>query len=214
MATLATIRQAVRDRINEEYAGFFTDTKLNRIINRNYLSVAEEIAKRSDMYWTTDTITTTANTYLYSLTKSPIGSPENIKVMDEDGYYLHEVNINMVDTSETSASADYYAWVGNKIALFPVPSVSSKTYTVVLHALPSELSTDASVLSLPYGQSAIDYLIACIVAECRYIEGDKDMYAVSRSMKKEARFELFYLIDGTKRITVDRGDYRYEDNDQ
>jgi len=130
MATLTTIRQAVRDQLNEQYGGFFTDTKLDRIINRCYQSVAEEIAKRSNAFLYRHTITTVAGTYLYALTRL-LGSTDKIQVLNSNGTMLYQTDPSSVDITNTSSSASYFGLVGTNLALFPVPAVAGEKYYAI-----------------------------------------------------------------------------------
>ena len=193
MATLATIRQAVRDQINEAYGGFFTDTKLNRLINRCYLSVAEEVSKRGDFHQSRVDITTVSGTYLYAVT-SIILNTDKIGVLNSEGYLLQRIHLRDESMTETGASATAWALVGNSVALYPVPTVSGEVYTVVCDTLPATLTGDASTLSLPGGQAAEEYLIAMVVLKCRHVEGDADMISVAKADLKDARNALMSTI--------------------
>jgi len=211
MATLTTIRQAVRDQLNEQYGGFFTDTKLDRIINRCYQTIAEDIAKRSNAFIFRHTITTVAGTYLYALTR-PLTSTDKIQVLNSSGTMLYQTDPSSVDITVTSSSSTYFGLVGASLALFPVPSTTGETYYAIYSSMPAALTTGATLL-LPFGQAAEEYLLYTILEQCKYIEGDVEMLSSTRALKKDARNALMATIDRTEQVYHDTGDFRYEDNE-
>lgn len=211
MATLATIRQAVRDMLNEEYQGFYTNAKLNRIINKNYKKLAERLARRTNFYLKKATITTTAGTYLYSISGSTmIPVKQMIKVLDSTGSFLYEFNHQYVYPSDTASSASHYDVLGNQIALYPKPLTTGVTYTVWYHEIPTDLSSDSSTLSIPGGDAAETYLIDLVALDCQYMSGDMDMYSLTRQRLRDDGNSLWALFDTTSDIEAYIADGRLE----
>lgn len=211
MATLITIRQAVRDSLNEEYEGFYTNTKLNRVINRKYKALSELIARRCNFYLKRSNITTTAGIYLYTITSSTMMPvKEMVNIVDTTGQFLRKIGYEYVDGTITGSSATGFDVLGNQIALYPKPSVTGTVYTAIYHEVPTELSGDSSALSLPGGDLAEAVLIDMVLLECQYQSGDTEMYQVTRSRLKDDKNNLWALLDTTEHVTIDNGDFRLE----
>lgn len=211
MATLSTIRQTVRDMLNEEYAGFFTDAKLNRTINRKYKSFAELLARRTNFYLKKYTLTTTSGTYLYTISGSTLMPIKDmVRVFDSYGYLLYKMDIKYSDTVTTAANASGFDVVGNQIAIYPTPTVTGTTYYVWYHEVPAELSGDSSTLSIPNGDVSESYLIDMVLMDCQYQSGDMDMYALTRQKLKDDGNKLWAMFDTTADVDVYEGDGRLE----
>jgi hypothetical protein len=197
--------------LNEEYEGFFDNTKLNRIINRKYKSFAELLSGRTNFYLKKSTITTTAGTYLYSISSSTLSpNKDSVKICDAYDAFLYPINFEYTPTTSSGALATGFDIVGNQIALYPIPSVTGTVYTVWYNEIPADLSGDSSTLSIPNGDIAESFLVSMILKDCQYQAGDMEMYALTRQQIRDDGNKLWSMFQKSRDIEVYHGDGRTE----
>lgn len=152
--TLANLRADLRDLINHPRdAEPASNTTLNRLLNRAQRELATDVRRNRELatfYQTSETITTTANTYLYDL---PADWVNTLRIEDEDGANLkYSPTRDFVDTAgETAETAGYFGFQGNQIWLYPTPSTTGETYTHFYNANPTDMSANADNPDFPTG---------------------------------------------------------------
>lgn len=200
--TLATIREDVRDRIDETAARRWTDAQLNRWINEG----AIDIARRTEVLQAKQDITAVAGTQEYTLPTdmirvhriefTPTGStstytPEYRDFNSMDGVWWSQ------KTSRRGTPVLYTVWgfpPTAKLVLYPTPDPGG-TITVYYYRLPVEAAADANSPELPEGWHDLlaDY------AEYKALRRDADPRW--REAKQIFEENLGNLFDVTRRWT-------------
>lgn len=157
--TQLAVRTAIRDRLDEATAGQWGDAQLNRWINEG----ARELARRTRQLYDTATFTTTAGTAEYTAAANTLeihqayyapGDGRQVPLIARAWEGMNNVWGQYRDQSGGDP-AMFTVWgfsPNMKVRLFPVPPTSSKTVTLYVSRLPTDLATtgaDSTVVDFP-----------------------------------------------------------------
>lgn len=165
--TQAQIVVAIRDRLDETVAGSWTDAQLRRWINEG----ARDMARRTRHLKDTTTIATVAGTGEYTVDADVLeveqayyapGDARQVPLIPRAWEGMNAVWGQYRD-QQGGDPAMFTTWGFSpnlKLRLFPVPGSSSKTVTLYVSRLPTDLATDgsASATAVDFPDAWIDAL--------------------------------------------------------
>jgi hypothetical protein len=204
MATLATVRQIVRDRLDEDTPRRWTNAQLNRWINEG----ARDIARRAECLQAKNTVSVSANAQTVSL--SALTGLIKVNRVEWKGtgssnvYALEYRDFNSMDAvwwdqqDNTTSTPRHYTLIGHPpsltVQLYPIPSTSG-TLRVLYWKLPAEASADSDTVEVPDGWWDViaDY------AEYKALRKDSD--ARWREAFEIYKDNLAAIVDLTRRYT-------------
>lgn len=172
--TRATAVTAVRERLNESLAGFWTDTELTRWINEG----TREVCRRTECLRTQDTVSAVAGTATYALPTDAI-RVHRVEYMQTGAiirYPLDPVEVNAVDAlgwsnTQTRGIPQFFVTWGYAGAatlhVFPKPATAGE-FTIWYYRLPVEVVEDEDTLDMPEGWQDVVY------DYCEYMARMKD----------------------------------------
>lgn len=204
MATLAQIRQLVRDRLDEETPRRWSNAQLNRWINEG----ARDVARRAECLQAKSTVAVTSGSQTVSLSTLTgllkINRVEWKSTGSSNVYALEYRDFNSMDAvwwdqqDNTLSTPRHYTLIGNPpsltIQLYPIPNTPGNL-RILYWKLPLEATLDLATVQIPDGwhDTIADY------AEYKALRKDGD------ARWKEAfdiyKDNLAALVDLTRRYT-------------
>lgn len=207
--TLVNMRTAVRARLDEATAKFWTDADLTRWINE----AAREIARRTENLQTTANISSVAGQQQYT--------------MPVDVYRVHRVEYARTTSIVTPLeyrdfnNMDSIWWSSQRITpgdpywytmwgfpptltmvVYPIPSDSiSNAFKVFYYRLPATVSGDSDSVEIPAGWDDI------VVDYCEYSALRKDGDQRWQEAKGIFEDKMNHFVDMTRRWTDEAGTY-------
>lgn len=189
--TQLAITTAVRDRLDEAIGGQWSDVQLRRWVNEG----ARDMARRTRHLKDTTTFTTVAGTGTYTV---------DANVLEVEGAYYAPGDGRQVPLIARAWEGMNAVWGQNRdqqggdpamfttwgfspslqVRLFPVPSQSSKTVTLYISRLPTDLATDGTAVTtaVDFPDAWIDALYDFVTYQALFRDRDprwkdaKDMY--------------------------------------
>lgn len=144
--TLSSIRELLRDLIDQPSDGIWKNPKLNRLIFSQYREITSAITRRwADYYTTSGSISTTASS---AYTDLPSTCTILKKIVDSDGNTKKWLHNSQFAHGDTSSEPSYFDVIGRKIWWSPTPD-AVYTYTAYYHYQPTDLALDSSIPELP-----------------------------------------------------------------
>ncbi len=144
--TVTQIRSLLRVLIDQPSTAIWSNSSLNSLIFSEYRDICNEIASRWPKYYiTSSSVATTANT---ATTALPTSCTYFNKLVDSEGCVLAYLPSSQFDHTAANSKPLRYDIVGRNFWWNPTPD-AIYTYTGYYNAMPTDLSGESDVPSLP-----------------------------------------------------------------
>lgn len=203
---LSTIRQSVREYLNENFPSFWTDAQLNRWINDG----CRDVARRTETLQTFDTsLTAVASQATYSLNADVIRLHRVEFVVNSQVYPMEASTYDQMDSmwgtfqTQTNSYPMFYVVRGTPGSLtmqvYPVPSQSG-TFNIFYYRLPQPMVSDTDDADLAEGWQ--DMVVLYCETQARRVSKDPTW----KDAKQEYESRILDLISVTRQYN-DQAEY-------
>jgi hypothetical protein len=190
---LGEIRTVVRDLLNEEVAGFWTDAQLNSYISMAQSRVNSIITNiRQDYFTISATFQTTTGTKSYSLPSDctyirrmeiyDIADPNNIIKIDELKFPRLEANGDWLFTQ--NGQPKKYVVIAKAFDLLPIPD-SVYNIRIYYDAVQTALATNTDTPTSPVEYHDLLVYWACVLAKKQNEDDDTGFMGLFNTRKAE-----------------------------